>query len=302
MAIRKPKTNKMLERLQPNWGNNPNIMAAALYYNRKRNKKSGLPPVVEVPDFKALAVANGVWKALLTAADGTNTYSARDTVGTFVNSDGYVQEMPPYGIRVSKSRVVENILAEATEQSRTTSYIDKWRDKALTSFPVIDLSSGTNFSSAWRDNLLTSFPTIDLSSGTNFGYAWQNNSLTSFPAIDLSSGTNFIYSWYRNSLTSFPAIDLSRGTNFAHAWRDNSLTDFPANMFDTCTATNFTNAFSNNSLDQTSVDGILVSIDTAGQSNGTLGLDGGTNSAPGTAGQTAKTNLESRGWTVNVNS
>jgi hypothetical protein len=40
-----------------------------------------------------------------------------------------------------------------------------------------------NFSSSWRDNSLTSFPLIDTSSGTDFGYAWMNNAeLVDFPA------------------------------------------------------------------------------------------------------------------------
>jgi len=44
----------------------------------------------------------------------------------------------------------------------------------------------TDFSFAWRDNSLTSFPLIDTSSGTNFGTQWRGNSLTSFPLIDTS--------------------------------------------------------------------------------------------------------------------
>jgi hypothetical protein len=72
-------------------------------------------------------------------------------------------------------------------------------------------------------------------------------------------------------------------------------------MFDTCLATNFPNAWQNCALDQTSVDNILVSIDTAGQFNGTLGIDNGASSPPGPAGLAAKANLITRGWTVTTN-
>jgi hypothetical protein len=72
-------------------------------------------------------------------------------------------------------------------------------------------------------------------------------------------------------------------------------------MFDTCAATAFYNAWANCALDQTSVDNILVSLDTAGQSNGVVNLNGGASSAPGPAGLAAKANLIAKGWTVTTN-
>ena len=72
-------------------------------------------------------------------------------------------------------------------------------------------------------------------------------------------------------------------------------------MFNTCTATDFTNAWQNCALNQTSVNRILVSLDTAGQNNGTVGINGGTSSAPGVAGWAAVASLEAKGWTVSVN-
>jgi hypothetical protein len=119
----------------------------------------------------------------------------------------------------------------------------------------------------------------------------------------VSSGTNFNATWYNcTSLNSFPLLDVSNGTNFQAAWGGcTSLASFPANVFDTCTATNFPYAWTNCALDQTSVDNILVSIDTAGQSNGIVNIDGGTSSAPGTAGLAAKASLQAKGWTVLTN-
>lgn len=70
-------------------------------------------------------------------------------------------------------------------------------------------------------------------------------------------------------------------------------------MFDTVTATNFINAFFNTNLSQTSIDNILVSINTAGTSNGTFNQTGGTAPSVGT-GQPAIDALRLRGWTVTV--
>ena len=63
----------------------------------------------------------------------------------------------------------------------------------------------------------------------------------------------------------------------------------------------FTNAFSNCALGEQTVNDILVALVTAGRSNGTLGLGGGTNAAPTGEGATAKATLQARGWTVTTN-
>jgi len=180
-----------------------------------------------------------------------------------------------------------------------------WREcTSLTSFPLIDTSAGTNFDRAWRScTSLTSFPLIDTSAGINFSLAWLGcNSLTSFPLIDTSAGTNFDRAWRDcSSLTSFPLIDTSAGINFNYAWRDcSSLTSFPANIFDNVKGGNFTDAFTNTALTQTSIDNILVSLVTSGIAAGTrvFGQSGG--SAPSSTGEAAIDTLRSRGWTVTV--
>ena len=185
------------------------------------------------------------------------------------------------------------------DTSSGTSFSNAWRDNNLTSFPLINTSSGTNFNSAWYNNNLTSFPLIDASSGTNFSGAWRDNNLTSFPLLDTSSGTNFSLAWRDNNLTSFPLIDTSSGTDFKQAWIGNTaLSAFPDNMFDNCLATNFTSAFASTGLSQASIDGILVSINSNGTSNGTFNQSGG--SAPSAAGEAAITAMRSRGWTITV--
>lgn len=172
---------------------------------------------------------------------------------------------------------------------------------------------GTNLDIAWRGaNNMTSFvcPFDATSSVASFSYAWFGCSgLSSFPLIDTSSGTGFFAAWANCSgFTSFPLIDTSSGTGFGFAWFGCSgLTSFPANMFDTTgtlTATAFDNAWSGCALTAQSIENILVSLDTNGASNITLGVDGGTNAGKttwSTAANTAYTNLITKGWTITFN-
>jgi hypothetical protein len=103
-------------------------------------------------------------------------------------------------------------------------------------------------------------------------------------------------------LTSFPALDFDAGLTFGRAWRDcTNLATFPAHLFDNCLAIDFGNAWMNCALTQQSVDNILVSLDTAGQSNGSVRTSGGTSAAPGTAGQAAVSSLVAKGWVVVTN-
>jgi hypothetical protein len=203
-------------------------------------------------------------------------------------------DYPPYGCNTS------------VDPSCVTDLSNAWfYCISLTSFPLLDVSSGTNFTGTWLNcTSLTSFPNLNVSSGTNFNVTWGNcTSLTSFPLLDVSSGTNFQNTWAGcQSLTTFPLLDVSSGTNFQNTWEGCiSLISFPAGMFDSCSATNFNNAWVSCALDQTSVDNILISLDTAGQSNGILDINGGTSSPPGTTGLAAKLSLQAKGWTVITN-
>jgi len=191
------------------------------------------------------------------------------------------------------------------DTSGGTEFERAWRGcNSLTSFPLIDTSSGTSFYRTWQDcTSLTSFPLIDTSAGTNLSQTWQDcTSLTSFPLIDTSSVTDFFRAWFScRSLTSFPLIDTSSGTRFDAAWRGcNSLTSFPANAFDNVKGGNFTEAFRDTALTQTSIDNILVSLVASGISAGTRVFYQSGGSAPSAAGEAAIDTLRSRGWTVTV--
>jgi len=188
-----------------------------------------------------------------------------------------------------------------------------WYDcSSLTSFPLIDTSSGTNFREAWRNcTSLTSFPLIDTSSATDLGTTWYNcSSLTSFPLIDTSGVPSFSYTWaYCSALTSFPLLNTSSCGYFGNAWQHcTNLANFPANFFDTTGTITDSNAFKKTftgcALTAQSIENILVSLDTNGASGITLHINQGTNAAQSswsTAANTALTNLQTKGWTVNYN-
>jgi hypothetical protein len=217
-----------------------------------------------------------------------------------------------------------------------TNFLQAWYGcSSLTSFPLIDTAAGTNFSTAWYNcSSLTSFPLINTAAGTNFQNAWTGcSNLTSFPLINTAAGTNFYQTWYGCSnltsfplintaagtnfqstwqglslLTSFPLVDTSAGTNFRQTWYGCSgLTSFPANMFNatgTLVATAFTDAFFGCALTATSIENILTSLVTNGQSNITLTLSGGTNANTSTWSAAAKyayLTLIARGWTITQN-
>uniref|UniRef100_G8EY18 Uncharacterized protein n=1 Tax=Synechococcus phage S-CAM8 TaxID=754038 RepID=G8EY18_9CAUD len=189
-----------------------------------------------------------------------------------------------------------------------------WRGASnMTSFVCpSDVTSGvTNFTYAWSNcSSLTSFPQIDTGNGTNFSRTWfECSGLSIFPLIDTSSGTSFSSTWNGCSgLSSFPAINVGSGTSFFRAWfLCSGLSSFPANMFDatgTLSANAFNNAWFGCALTAQSIENILVSLDTNGASNITLGISGGTNAAKSTwsaAAVTAYDNLIAKGWTITFN-
>ena len=199
-----------------------------------------------------------------------------------------------------------------------TSFFRTWQNcSELTSFPLINTSLGTAFQQSWQNlSKLTSFPLINTSNGTTFETTWMGcGSLQSFPLINTSSGVNFTQSWRDcGSLTSFPALNFNAATGapgntgntgFLDTWRDcTKLANFPANMFNTTTCTRYIGAFFGCALTATSIENILVSLNTAGTSNGNLSLEGGTNAGASTwtaNAVTAYNTLISRGWTITRN-
>lgn len=174
------------------------------------------------------------------------------------------------------------------------------------------LTYGSDLYGAFRGmSNMTSFTAASapFSYVNSFNWTWWGcSSLTTFPVIDTSNGTAFQRCWRQTGIVSFPALDFSSATTFSTAWYYSaSLTTFPANVFNstgTLVTGAFGTAFTGCALTAQSIENILTSLDTNGQSNITLDIDGGTNAAYSTwstAAQTALTNLTNKGWTVNYN-
>ena len=204
------------------------------------------------------------------------------------------------------------------DTSNVSNFIEAWHScTGLTSFPSIDTSAATNLDFAWYNcTQLKSFPSIDTSSCISFREAWRVcSSLTSFPVIDVSNGEgslDFYMTWRQcSSLTSFPALSFTKGQGFYFCWGAcSSLVDFPAGCWDSWSPTTvrnncFVDAWDAcSSLSATSVENILNSIDTSGQSAPASGVDITIdyNASSGTPSiTTAVTNLKSRGWTITLN-
>jgi len=271
-----------------------------------------------VDDRMTVTVPTGGFEGTMVLAtdQGTASYGVTIPAGAYDIGGRGGQDFPGNAIvgQVIRDGALSEGDAAATEAyfvangatasyGAVTDFTNFWRYwSEITSFPLIDTSSGTSFRGTWFGcHSLTSFPLIDTSLGTDFRRAWQNcYSLTSLPPIDTSAGINFNFTWRTCvSLTSFPLIDTSSGSNFGGAWQNcSSLTSFPANAFDNVSGGDFASAFTNTALTQTSIDNVLVSLVASGIAAGVFDQSGG--SAPSAAGEAAIDTLRSRGWTVTV--
>jgi hypothetical protein len=246
------------------------------------------------------------------------------TIGIVINSGDFY---PYYNDNAAGDEII-TLGDTPAGWSFGTSLLSAFRGSAnLTTVGNIDTSAVTSLQNAWLNcSSLESFPLIDTSSVTVFFQAWLGcssiDNITalgeqySFPQIDTSTGTSFNGAWFGNSgLTKFPPksgplMDVSNGTNFNSAWRNcTNLTDFPAGFFDSWTGTPVTDCFLNawancTSLTATSVENILNSIDTSGQSAPVSGrrISIEYNASSGTPNiTTAVTNLKARNWEILLN-
>ena len=246
--------------------------------------------------------------------DGTGTVIDYDNVndfftynvGTFTGKMGVATRSGSYVADVSYNGsftmptyqlfdVVAVIIAATIDETA-------FKDYAVTKGAVREFSAVTSLFNAFRERAdLTSFPLINTASVNNLTLAWfLCTSLTSFPLLNTSSVTSMQQAWRGcTSLITFPLLNTSAVTSLQQTWQNcTSLATFPAAMFNNTPCTNFINAFTNTALTQTSIDNILVSINTANTSNGTFNQSGG--SAPSSTGTAAITAMRGRGWTVTV--
>ena len=149
----------------------------------------------------------------------------------------------------------------------------------------------------------TSLTNIELNALSTVGvanYIANNAALTdiSLPLLSTVGGDNSIQNNAALTDISQPLLSTVGGANYIA--NNPSLTNI------TISSTGFTAGgdyyFNNNALSEETVDNILIAFDNSGIENKTIFLDGVTNSVPSASGLIAKSNLEGKGWTVNVNS
>lgn len=258
----------------------------------------------KIDDVISFTVPTGgfIGTMILSTLQGTLAYEVNFPAGTYTIGGLYFPGFDLVGL------IIRNGSLSSTEIEACYRYF-----KSIGGGPqgISAYRTVTNLSNYFRGTVsgnflakITSIPYFANSAMTNFVSAFRGlASLQSFPALNTPSVTSFSGCWDGCvALTSFPLLNTASITNCSTAWNGcTNLANFPAGMFDACSCTNFTSAFVGCALTQTSVDNILVSIQLAGTSNGTLNLTGGTNATPSATGLAAKTLLQARGWTVTHN-
>ncbi|XWN29982.1 MAG: hypothetical protein ROR55_21170 [Devosia sp.] len=243
-----------------------------------------------VDDNYSLTVPAGGW---------SGTLIIQTTLG--VGAYGFSLTDGPYNIHQRADRMPGNewrrliITDNVVTQSQAKSFLNDNNDYGTV----------TNFDNYWSNRTeLTKLPAVNTSAATRIAAAcFACGNMRSYDPMDFGNMQIIANTWNSCALEAIPFMTFPAATNMNGTWRGNQfLVDVPAGMFDDCPCTNCPNIFANCALSQQSVDNVLISFNNAGTSGGTLGLHGGTNSPPSAAGLAAKAALESRGWTVLVNS
>ena len=186
---------------------------------------------------------------------------------------------------------------------------------ALTSFPSMQLPSATSLNSTWMGcSSLTDFGKLEAPNVTVFRFTWSGSGITTIEdgtLLGTSASSVDFTSAFKNciGLTTLPSnLNLSKGDDFQTAFQNcQSLVNFPANAFDTMGTPQdycFLNTWlDNNALSAASVENILVSINTSGQSAPSTGpeITIKYNTATGTPAYSTLASLKSKGWVIVVN-
>lgn len=180
--------------------------------------------------------------------------------------------------------------------------------KNLATFPALDCSNVEKVTFTWRETALTSLPITDFSSATDLSGMVMKSAIKVGNLITTSKCLTYYQMFYQNSTTDLPAtMDLSGGSDFREFAYSSNLTNIPPNMWDGCTRFRdncFIIAFSSSRLTVASVENLLVSLDTTGIENISLGMNGGTVADRAdwtTAAENAYQSLLGKGWDMAIN-
>ena len=169
---------------------------------------------------------------------------------------------------------------------------------ALTTVPLLNLSSVTNAYAMFAYCPVTTVPLFDLSKVTNAPYMfYQCTALTTVPLFDLSKVTNASYMFYQcTALTTVPLLNLSSVADATGMfYQCTALTTVPLLNLSSCT--NASNMFSGVTLTTQSYSDFLINLATLPLQSG-VSFHGG-NSKYNPAAAIARAYLISNfGWTI----
>jgi len=158
-----------------------------------------------------------------------------------------------------------------------------WGDGSpLESYPT---GISTSITTTWDADTYTTVITYDTMT------VFRALSESGIRTVDISKATELTI--LDLGSTNLASLDISSNTKLTSIdawWIESTTFDISNNPLLTYVDLN------NSSFSQTTVDSILVNLDTFGLSNGTVNLSG--TSVPSATGLTAKTNLQGKGWTV----
>jgi hypothetical protein len=163
--------------------------------------------------------------------------------------------------------------------------------------PLYDECVGTNNIDFTANPLL---PTISFPLLTKIGAALNivNNAILNVLNLPLLADVANVYINFNPLL---PSVNLSALATFNGGTLSVSDNDVLASVTLSPSIDCLNILISGCALTQASVDDILAKLDTAGFSNGSIDLSGGSNSTPSAAGLVSKANLVGKGWTVSTN-
>lgn len=295
-----------------------------IIHGAQRLWTGGAPPVGPDPDFVAeietttpdevftWGLSPGTNNAVIDYGDGSPTQTITSTtdpnrIHTYVNPGIYVVRISgpfsgPLLFNTAEADKVNKIISFGTECNGTLR--DTLRgSSSLTRIEAGDFGNVSYLTSSMQDCNALAYFKNEISVATASNNVFRDCSGLVECYADFSQSGGMEYAFYRcSSLTTLQLAQFQKGPSFRYGFREcTSLVNFPPNVFDQCLSTNYVYAFVECALSQQSVDNIIVSVDVSGVTDGTLHLYGGTNAAPGAAGQAAKTSLEGKGWTVLTN-
>lgn len=209
----------------------------------------------------------------------------------------------------------------------TEVFVDNWDTSSVTSLrgaffnstgltsvhglDNLDVSNCETFRDMFRSTKVT---TLDVNSWNTsscknlIGFSGSNSFLSGISCANWNVTNVLTASEFLRFCTSLQTLDIGNWnlsscgemTTFVDGCTSLSSINV-GNAFSNSPCTAYNHAFRNCTLNQKSVDDILISINTAGTSNGLLGIGGGTNATPSATGKAATDALRARGWTVTLN-